>query len=111
VVAAVAAAAAMSVGAGCADDGPDDPADALADRVSAILEEDGGAVLDRLQEGGLGVDAEALGDAEVVCPQVRTPDPGDRATCRVVAGDLELEVDVEFTADGGLQVVQVAVAP
>lgn len=107
----VAAAAATLVGAGCADDGPEDPADALAERVSAILEDDGGAVLDRLQEGGLGLDARALADAEVVCPRVRTPDPGDRATCRVAAGEVELEVDVEFAADGGLQVVQVAVAP
>lgn len=97
--------------AGCGDDGPDDPAGALADRVSAILEGDGDAVLQRLEEGGIGLDAEALGDADVLCPRVSDPSPGDRATCRVTAEGVELEVDVEFGADGGLQVVQVAVAP
>lgn len=105
-----AAAASLAV-AGCADDAPADPADALAERVSGILEGDGEAVLQRLEEGGIGLDADALAGAEVLCPRVRDPAPGDRATCRVTAGEVELEVDVEFGAGGGLQVVQVAVAP
>jgi hypothetical protein len=97
--------------AGCADDPPPGPAEVLADRVSRILEGEGDAVLQRLAEGGIGLDADALGEADVLCPRVTDPAPGDRATCRVTVDDVELELDVEFGADGGLQVVQVAVAP
>lgn len=110
-VALVAASLLVLAVAGCGDDGPEDPADALADRVHAILDGDADAVLQRLEEGGIGLDAGALGDADVLCPRVRTPDVGDRATCRVTADDIELELDVEFEDGGGLQVVQVAVAP
>lgn len=97
---------------GCSsDDSPDDPAEALAERVSAILDDDSSAVLERLAEGDVGVTADELADAEVLCPRVTDPDQGDRATCRVTAGGTELELDVEFGGDGGLDVVAVAVAP
>lgn len=106
----VTAAVTILVG-GCADDPPADPAEALADRVTGILEGDGEVVLQRLEEGGIGLGADALRDADVLCPRVTDPAPGDRATCRVAADGVELELDVEFVADGGLRVVQVAVAP
>jgi hypothetical protein len=107
----VAIALLVVAGAGCSDDGPDDPAEVLADRISAILEGDGDAVLQRLEEGGLGVSAEELADADVVCPRVTDPAPGDLATCNLTTDEVELELDVEFREDGGLEVVQVAVAP
>lgn len=113
VAATLAAVVAALLGGGC-DDGDDassDPADVLADRVSAVLADDSSAVLERLAEGDVGVTAEALADADVRCPRVTEPAAGDRATCRVTTGDAELELDVEFDADGGLEVVAVAVAP
>lgn len=103
--------AAAAFVAACAEDEPDDPAAALADRVAAILDDDGSAVLERLAEGDVGVDADQLADAEVLCPRVTEPEPGDRATCRVTAGAAELEVDVEFQEGGSLEVVAVGVAP
>jgi hypothetical protein len=107
---ALAAATPLATG-GCSDDEPDDPADALADRVTTILEDDGSAVLERLAEGGIGIDDADLAEADVLCPRVTDPEVGDRATCRVTAGGVELELDVEFENDGALEVVQVAVAP
>jgi hypothetical protein len=107
------AAVAVALAGGCSsdDDSPEDPADALAERVSAILDDDSSAVLERLAEGDVGVTADELADADVLCPRVTDPEPGDRATCRVTAGVTELELDIEFGGDGGLDVVAVAVAP
>lgn len=109
----VAVLAAVALAGGCADDdaAPDDPAGALAERVSAVLGSEGSAVLDRLAQGDVGVTAEDLAAAEVLCPRVTEPAPGDRATCRVTAGGVELELDVEFRADGGIEVIAVAAAP
>jgi len=112
VVTAVLAVVALAGAAACSeDDEPDGPAEALAARVSAILDDDGSAVLERLAEGDVGVTAAELAEADVLCPAVTDPDPGDTATCRVTAGDVELELDVEFGDDGGLTVIAVAVAP
>jgi outer membrane lipopolysaccharide assembly protein LptE/RlpB len=112
-LAALATIAAFLVAAGCGDDtdGDTDSATALAQRISAILESDSSAVVERLAEGGSEVDADALADADVVCPRVEAPEPGDRATCRVTAAGTELELDVEFQDDGGIEVVTLAVAP
>lgn len=93
------------------DDGPADPAAELADRVHDILRSDTSSVLDRLAEGDVGVTADDLADADILCPRVRAPEAGDGATCRLDAGGTELELDVEFEADGSIQVVAVALAP
>jgi len=109
---AIALTAAVALGAGCGDEGDDDPAALLADRVSAILDSDSSAVVDRLAESGSALDAAALADAAVRCPRVAAPEPDDRATCRVTAADgTELELDVEFQDDGGIEVVALALAP
>jgi hypothetical protein len=71
--------------------------DDLADRVIALLERNGP------------VDGDLEG-ADVRCPDVRAPADGDRATCEVsFGGSREVEVDVEFRADGSI--VLVAVVP
>lgn len=76
--------------------GDDEPADALAERVVAVLEADGGAV-----DGN-------LAGADVSCPDVRDPEAGDRATCTIrFDGDRRIHVDVEFEADGAITVVAV----
>ena len=71
---------------GCGDD-VEAPADALADRVVAVLDLEG---------------------AEVTCPEVEKPEAGDRATCTAhFDSDRELQVDIEFEADGAFAVVAV----
>jgi hypothetical protein len=76
--------------------GDEDPADALADRVVAVLEADGDAV-----DGD-------LSGADVRCPEVREPDVGDRATCTIrLSGDRRIHVDVEFEEGGAIAVVAV----
>jgi hypothetical protein len=79
----------------CADDGGGAGGD-LADRVREVLAADGAAV------------PGDLGSARVTCPRVDEPDPGDLATCVVRFDDArEVEVDVEFEADGAITVVAV----
>jgi hypothetical protein len=87
---------ALVVAAACGgDDGGDETGEDLADRVVAVLEADGEAV-DGSLEG-----------AAVTCPDV-DPEPGDRATCTIeLAGDRQVQVDVEFDGDGAITVVAV----
>ena len=82
--------------AGCGSGDEESPRDALADRVVAVLEADGGAV-----------DGDLEG-ADVTCPTVEAPEPGDRATCTVrLDGNRTVDVDVEFEGDGSIAVVAV----
>lgn len=85
--------------AACNDDGGSggsEGADRLADRVVGVLEAQGDAV-----------DGDLEG-ADVSCPTVRDPEPGDRATCVIRFDDgRRVEVDVEFDADGSIAVVAV----
>lgn len=70
------------------------PAEVLADRVAALL--------------AAGDSSDAAG-ADVTCPSVRDPRPGDRATCVARMDDGHVsEVDVEFQADDSIVVVAVA---
>lgn len=86
----------VAVLAGCGSDGGAEPADRLTERLVAVLRADPAVV------GG------DVGDAEVMCPVVRTPDPGDVATCVLrFEGGRRVEVDVEFQADGAIVVVGV----
>jgi hypothetical protein len=90
------AASATVVLAGCGDGDDGSRRDALAERVVAVLEADGGAV-----DGN-------LDGADVTCPAVDDPAPGDRATCTVgLDGDRSVQVDIEFEADGSIAVVAV----
>jgi hypothetical protein len=95
----VAAGAGLLVVAGCGDDssGATDGAGGdLAERVVAVLEADGQTV-----------DGDLEG-ADVSCPDVHDPQPGDRATCDVRFGpQREVEVDVEFGDGGSITVVAV----
>ena len=72
--------------AGCGD-GDEPPADALADRVAAVLDLEG---------------------ADVTCPDVEAPEAGDRATCTArFDRERRMQVDIEFDADGAFAVVAV----
>jgi hypothetical protein len=78
------------------DGGGGDPAKALADRLVAVLEAAPGTV-----DGD-------VADARVTCPVVHDPAAGDEATCVLrFPGDRRVEVDVEFQADGSIDVVSV----
>lgn len=94
----MAVAVALAVSA-CGDDGAEPPAaDRLADRLVAVLAADPG-----------NVDGDVT-DAEVTCPSIADPDPGDVATCVLRFDDgRDVEVDVEFQADGAIVVVAVLV--
>ncbi len=88
---------ALLVGCGGGDDDAGGgTVDDLPGRLRAVLEADGGAV-----EGD-------VASAEVVCPVVREVAAGDLATCVLTFDDgREVEVDVEFDADGAFAVVAV----
>lgn len=82
--------------AACGDDTEERPADRLADRLVAVLEADPGTV-----------DGDA-DEADATCPSVDSPEPGDVATCVLRFDDgREVEVDLEFQADGSIVVVGV----
>jgi len=79
----------------CGDDGGS-ASDALADRLAALLEAEPDAI-----DGD-------VDDAQVTCPSVPSPEPGDVATCVVRFDDgRRVEVDVEFQAGGAIAVVAV----
>jgi hypothetical protein len=79
----------------CGDDGGS-ARDPLAERLVALLEADAEAI-----DGDVAA-------AQVTCPTVPSPEPGDVATCVVRFDDgRRLEVDVEFQADGAIVVVAV----
>ena len=89
---AVPALAALACGSGN-DRGADG---ALEERLVAVLEAEGDAV-----------DGDLTG-ADVTCPDVGEPSAGDRATCTLrFDGDRQVQVDVEFDADGSIAVVAV----
>jgi hypothetical protein len=90
----------------CSADSGDDE---LGARVHAVLAADPGPVVARLAELGVDVGAGALEDAEIGCPKVDEPEPGDTATCVTELADREVSVDVEFTDDGGVRIVCVEV--
>lgn len=98
----VIAAALLVTGAGCGDDDGDGGdsetgGDALAERLVAVLEGEGADRIDGDLDG-----------ADVTCPRLDDPRPGDRATCIVEPRrGGEVEVDVEFDADGSIAVVAV----
>jgi hypothetical protein len=81
----------------CGGDHDNGPAGgALAARLVAALERDGGTV-----DGD-------LDGAEVTCPDVEDPGSGDRATCVLrFGGGRVVDVDLEFDADGAFAVVAV----
>lgn len=85
--------------AACAQDGAGTD-DALAERLRAVLAEEGTAA---------GVSAADLDGADLACPDVRDPAAGDRATCvvRVDGGRRELQVDLEFDDGGSFAVIRV----
>ena len=87
------------------------PGDDLDDRVHDALVAEPGPIIDRLAELGLDADAAALEEAEVRCPTVDDPQPGDTATCTVVGFGDEVTVDVQFADGGGVQVVGVDAVP
>lgn len=87
-----------AAGACGGDDGEGDAetgGEALAERLVAVLE---GAGADRIDGD--------LDGADVTCPRLDDPQPGDRATCVVEPRrGGEVEVDVEFDTDGSIAVV------
>jgi hypothetical protein len=95
---------------GCSSDG-DGPSDVLAEQVRAALAADPAAVADRLDEQGLTVDADDLAAAELTCPEVSDPSPGDVATCTAAIAGEAVAIDVEFGEDGAVTVVGVEAAP
>lgn len=96
--------------AGCADPATD-AGDQLADRVAEALADEPEAVVDRLGQQGISVDADEVRGSSVNCPDVRDPEVGDLATCTVLLGGRTVAVDVEFAVDDAIQVVAVSVEP
>jgi hypothetical protein len=105
----------LSVATGCSPGGSsaDDPAAVLADRVQDVLTTSSGGrvVAERLEAFGVDLAADELAAATPRCPRVEDPEPGDEATCRLTVGDHELELVVEFGADGSIELVDAVVAP
>ena len=109
-------AVAAAVLGGCGEqEGSSGPAGELADEVADAMATGADQVAERLGTEGVDVDAgdvRELDGGDVLCPVVRDPQPGDRATCRVELGGIDVEVDVEFGAEGeSLTVIGVQAAP
>ena len=89
---------------GCGEqEGSSGPAGELADEVADAMATGADQVAERLGTEGVDVDAgdvRELDGGDVLCPVVRDPQPGDQATCRVELGGIDVEVDVEFGAEG-----------
>jgi hypothetical protein len=95
--------------AGCGEDG--DRSGDLAPRVRAALAADPDAVADRLAEQGVDAEPADVTDLDLTCPAVRSPEPGDRATCTGAVDGTAIAVDVEFGEGEELTVVVVEVLP